>query len=92
MSSINTALSNSVWTSTSTSNIANPFVVNSSGNNNAITVDSNGNTVIEKLILKDEKTGRKWQLKVNDGELVIEPLELVDKRDLKLKNVLDGDV
>lgn len=92
MSSINTTLSNSVWTSTPTSNIANSFVVNSSGNNNAITVDSDGNTVIEKLILKDEKTGRKWQLKVNDGELVIEPLELVDKRDLKLNNVLDANV
>lgn len=85
--------SNGTWTSSSTSNIvntsSNPFVVNSGGNSNAITVDSDVNTVIEKLILKDEKTGRNWQLKINDGELMIEPLDIIDKRDLKIKNVLN---
>ncbi len=85
-------ISNIVWNSSSTSSLvntsSNPFVV-TSGSSNAITVDSIGNTVIEKLILKDEVTGRKWQLKVSDGELVVEPLELEDKRDLKIKKILN---
>ncbi len=83
---------NNAWSSTSTSSVvntsSNPFVV-SSGSSNAITVDSTGNTVIEKLILKDEKTDRKWQLKISDGELVVEPLELEDKRDWKIKKILN---
>lgn len=85
-------ISNIVWNSSSTSSVvntsSNPFVV-ASGGSNAITVDSIGNTVIEKLILKDEKTGRKWQLKVSDGELIVEPLELEDKRDWKIKKILN---
>ena len=85
-------INNNAWSSTSTSSIvntsSNPFVV-TSGSSNAITVDSTGNTVIEKLILKDEMTGRKWQLKVSDGELIVEPLELEDKRDWKIKKILN---
>ncbi len=85
-------INNNAWSSTSTSSIvntsSNPFVV-TSGSSNAITVDSTGNTVIEKLILKDELTGRKWQLKVSDGELIVEPLELEDKRDWKIKKILN---
>ena len=86
------ALTSPVWTSSSTSNIvntsSNPFVVNS-GNNSAITVDSDGNTTIEKLILKDEKTGRNWQLKINDGKLIVEPLDIIDKREWKIEKVLN---
>lgn len=93
LSNVSLSSNGAIWTSSSTSNIvntsSNPFVVNSGGNNNAITVDSDGNTIIEKLILKDEKTGRNWQLKINDGELMIEPLDIIDKRDLKIKNVLN---
>ncbi len=87
-------LSNNVWTSSSTSNIVNtssPFVVNS-GSSSAITVDSDGNTVIEKLVLKDEKTGRKWQLKISDGEIIVEPLEIQDKREWKIEKVLNENI
>lgn len=54
----------------------------------AINVDPNGSTVITKLVLLDEKTGNKWQIKISDGELIAEPLELEDKREYKLNKIL----
>lgn len=60
----------------------------SGGLSSAINVDSDGNTVITKLVLLDEKTGNRWQIKISDGELIVEPLELDDKRELKLNKVL----
>jgi hypothetical protein len=69
----------------------NVFNVNSSSGNSAIEVDPDGNTVINNLVLLDEKTGNKWSIKVSDGELVIEPWELEDKREIKLKNLLNND-
>ena len=60
----------------------------SGGSSQAINVDSDGNTVITKLVLLDEKTGSKWQIKISDGELIAEPLELEDKRELKLNKIL----
>ena len=36
------------------------FNINSSSNSTAINVDSDGNTVVSKLVLLDEKTGNKW--------------------------------
>jgi len=50
--------------------------------------DSDGNTVVSKLVLLDEKTGNKWQIKISDGELIAEPLELEDKREYKLNKIL----
>ena len=64
------------------------FNINSSSNSTAINVDSDGNTVVSKLVLLDEKTGNKWQIKISDGELIAEPLELEDKRELKLNKIL----
>ena len=66
-----------------------PFLVKSSSNSTAIQVDSDGLTLISNLALLDEKTGNKWLLKVYDGELVIEPVDLQDKRDLKIKKILN---
>jgi len=60
----------------------------SGGSSQAINVDSDGNTVITKLVLLDEKTGNKWQIKISDGELIAEPVELEDKRELKLNKIL----
>lgn len=54
----------------------------------AINVDSDGVTVISKLVLLDEKTGNKWQIKISDGELIAEPLELEDKREYKINKIL----
>jgi hypothetical protein len=67
---------------------SNIFAVNGPSSASAII----GNTTIEKLILKDEVTGRKWQLKISDGELIIEPLELIDQREVKIKKILDGNI
>lgn len=64
------------------------FNVNSSSNSTAINVDSDGCTVISKLVLLDEKTGNKWQIKISDGELIAEPLELEDKREYKINKIL----
>lgn len=60
----------------------------SGGSSQAISVDSDGSTVITKLVLLDEKTGNKWQIKISDGELIAEPLELEDKREIKLNKIL----
>lgn len=68
--------------------ITNTFQINSTGGSNALTIDSDGNTVVNKLVLLDEKTGNKWELKVLDGELLVEPLELEDKREFKLNKIL----
>jgi hypothetical protein len=65
------------------------FNVNSSIGSSVIEVDPDGNTVIKNLVLLDEKTGNKWSIKVSDGELVVEPWELEDKREIKLKKLLN---
>jgi hypothetical protein len=66
----------------------NTFQVTNSSGSQAINVDSDGHTVISKLVLLDEKTGNKWQIKISDGELMAEPLELEDKREYKLNKIL----
>jgi hypothetical protein len=60
----------------------------SSSSTSAINVDVDGCTVISKLVLLDEKTGNKWQIKISDGELIVEPLDLEDKREYKLNKIL----
>ena len=66
----------------------NTFQVTNPSGSQAINVDSGGHTVISKLVLLDEKTGSKWQIKISDGELTAEPLELEDKREYKLNKIL----
>ena len=73
-------------------NSNNTFSVNGTSGESAIIVDENGNTIIKKLILVDDKTGNKWQVKISDGELIAEPLELEDKREHKLKRILNGSI
>ena len=68
--------------------INNTFQITNPGGKNAINVDSDGSTVISKLVLLDEKTGNKWEIKISDGELIAEPLELEDKREYKLNKIL----
>ncbi len=69
----------------------NVFNVNSSSGNSAIEIDPDGYTVIKNLVLLDEKNGNKWSLKISDGQLIVEPWELEDKREVKLKNLLNND-
>jgi hypothetical protein len=64
------------------------FQVTNPSGSAAINVDSDGQTVISKLVLLDEKTGNKWQIKISDGDLIAEPLELEDKREYKLNKIL----
>lgn len=68
--------------------VNNTFNVTSPSGASALNIDSDGNTVINKLVLLDEKTGNKWEVKISDGELIAEPLEIEDKRDFKIKNLL----
>jgi len=72
--------------------VNNTFQVNVPSGTTSLTIDPDGNTVINKLVLLDEKNGKKWQIKISDGELLVEPLELEDKRDFKIKKVLDGNI
>lgn len=68
--------------------VNNAFQVTNPSGSQAINVDADGCTVISKLVLLDEKTGSKWQIKIWDGELIAEPLELEDKREYKLNKIL----
>jgi hypothetical protein len=66
-----------------------PFLVKTNSGSSSIVVDQDGLTVISNLALVDEKTGNKWLVKVYDGELLIEPLDTQDKRDFKIKKILN---
>ena len=70
----------------------NTFEINNGSGSTSLTVDPEGLVVIPKLALIDEKTGNKWLIKVNDGKLMIEPVELEDKRDYKIKSILDDNI
>jgi hypothetical protein len=61
----------------------------SNGTSSSITIEENGYCVINKLALIDEVTGNKWEVKVHNGEILIEPVELEDKRDYKIKKLLN---
>jgi hypothetical protein len=66
-----------------------PFLVQTNSGFPSIVVDQDGLTVISNLALVDEKNGNKWLIKVYDGELLIEPLDTQDKRDFKIKKILN---
>lgn len=64
------------------------FNVNSSSGDNVITVGSDGYCVINKLALLDAVTGNKWEIRISNGELIVEPIELEDKREYKISKIL----
>jgi hypothetical protein len=66
-----------------------PLLINSSTGESALIVDSDGNVIVKKLVLLDDKTGRKWEVKISDGEIFMVPLEKSDKRDFKIKKILN---
>ena len=74
-----------------TSTTSNTFAVNSSSGDNVITVGPDGYCVINKLALLDDVTGNKWEIKISNGELIVETIELEDKREHKLKEILKND-
>lgn len=66
-----------------------PLLINSSTGESSFIVDSDGNVIVKKLVLLDDKTGRKWEVKISNGEIFMEPLEKSDKRDFKIKKILN---
>ena len=82
-SSITTSGNNLLYTNTNSKlNVKNHL------EESVINVDNDGYCVVNKLALLDEVTGRRWQVKVSNGQLLVEPVELVDKRDYKIEQVL----
>lgn len=70
----------------------NTFQINNSSGSTSLTVDPDGLVVIPSLALIDVKTGNKWLIKVDNGKLIIEPVEIEDKRDHKIKSILDDNI
>ena len=66
---------------------SNIFQVNNN-KSTAITVDECGNTLIDSLILLDGD-GSRWKIRVKDGQLVIEPLDVINKRNEYIKSILN---
>lgn len=63
-----------------------------SDNSNAIEVDSKGRTIIQQLVLLDEVTGEEWNVRLSNGQLIVEPSELNKKREYKINNLLNDEV
>ena len=84
----NNIFNNTLIGSGLTSNTSNAFTVNSSCGDNAITVGPDGYCVINKLALVDDTTGNKWEVRVSNGEIILEPIELEDKREFKINKIL----
>ena len=53
-----------------------------------LTADIDGVARIERLVLVDQKTGFEWELSIYDGNMVIEPYELVEKRDFRIEKII----
>lgn len=66
----------------------NRFSIQGNNTSDAINVDSNDSTTIDKLVILDSKDGSKWDLFVYDGQLMMEPHDFESKRDFKIKKVL----
>lgn len=84
----NNIYNNTLIGSSLTSNTSNAFTVNSSFGDNVITVGPDGYCVINKLALVDDITGNKWEVRVSNGEIIVEPIELEDKREYKINKIL----
>jgi hypothetical protein len=69
----------------------NIFNVNNSSGDSVINIDTDGYCVVNKLALLDDVTGNKWEIKISNGELIVEPIEVEDKREHKLKEILKND-
>ena len=74
--------------SKSVSTTTNPFIVNTSSGQSAITVDNDGCVVVDKLVLVDKKDGSKWDVFIYDGELICEPHGLENKRDFRINKII----
>jgi hypothetical protein len=69
----------------------NNSVINLNGQTNEpyeITADIDGVARMDRLVLVDQKTGFEWELSIHDGNIVIEPYELVEKRDFRIEKII----
>jgi hypothetical protein len=69
----------------------NNSVINLNGQTNEpyeITADIDGVARMDSLVLVDQKTGFEWELSIHDGNMVIEPYELVEKRDFRIEKII----
>jgi hypothetical protein len=48
----------------------------------------NGNVIVNSLILIDQSDGSKWKINISDGNLIAEPLDIVNKRNFKISKIL----
>lgn len=53
-----------------------------------ITADIDGVARMDRLVLVDQKTGFEWELLIHDGNMVIEPYELIEKRDFRIEKII----
>lgn len=67
-------------------------ILNVSEKTSELTADIEGITRMDRLVLVDQKTGVEWELSISDGNISIEPYELIEKRDFRINKVMeDGD-
>ena len=67
-------------------------ILNVNANISELTADIEGITRMDRMILVDQKTGVEWELSISDGNVLIEPYELIEKRDFRINKVIeDGD-
>lgn len=69
----------------------NNSVINLNGQTNEpyeITADIDGVARMDRLVLVDQKTGFEWELSIHDGNMVIEPYELIEKRDFRIEKII----
>lgn len=69
----------------------NIFNVNSPSGHSVFKIDPDGYCVISKLALLDDVTGNKWEIRISNGELIVEPVEIEDKREFKINKFLKND-
>jgi hypothetical protein len=54
-----------------------------------MSADIEGVSRMDRLVLVDQKDGKEWELSVHDGQLIVEPYEKDEKRDFRIKKVID---
>lgn len=63
-------------------------ILNVSEKSSELTADIEGITRMDRLVLVDQKTGVEWELSISDGNISIEPYELIEKRDFRINKVM----
>jgi len=53
-----------------------------------LSIDIDGIGRMDRLVLVDQKTGIEWELSISDGNILIEPYDLVEKRDFRINKVI----